>query len=115
MPILLYLNALLIPVFPVFNYIVNTEIYEVLCINKDKPKIDCHGKCQLADELEEIKNEAEDFPNLEINLKDYPIGFVDFVFLKEPFYKDILENIFYSFDYKFLLEFDIFHPPISLN
>lgn len=34
------------------NYAINIDyIAEVLCINKDKPELSCHGKCHLAKEL----------------------------------------------------------------
>jgi len=34
------------------HYRWNFEFYsKVLCVNKDKPKSDCHGKCQLKKEM----------------------------------------------------------------
>ncbi|MFV8342318.1 hypothetical protein [Flavobacterium sp. XS2P39] len=40
------------PVLPVLEYVVNYEyISKVLCINKDKPKMQCNGKCHLMKEL----------------------------------------------------------------
>jgi hypothetical protein len=43
---------LLKPVFPVIDYVVNYEyISKVLCVNKDKPKMHCNGKCHLMKEL----------------------------------------------------------------
>jgi hypothetical protein len=34
------------------HYRLNYELYsKVLCVNKDKPKMDCHGKCQLKKEM----------------------------------------------------------------
>jgi hypothetical protein len=49
---LLALFMLLKPVFPVIDYIVNYEyISKVLCVNKDKPKMHCNGKCHLMKEL----------------------------------------------------------------
>ncbi|MNF25778.1 hypothetical protein D3C85_398330 [compost metagenome] len=40
------------PVLPVLEYVVNYEyISKVLCINKDKPKMHCNGKCHLMKEL----------------------------------------------------------------
>ena len=73
---LLYLLAMLKPVMPVFNYIVNHDyIAEYLCINKDKPMLHCDGKCYLMQKLQQENDEKKQ--NLPaINLKDYPIGFV---------------------------------------
>jgi hypothetical protein len=36
------------PILPVVDYVINYEyISKVLCENKDKPKLQCNGKCQL--------------------------------------------------------------------
>lgn len=44
----LYLLALLGPVFPVLEYLMNYDyISTQLCENKDKPILTCHGKCYL--------------------------------------------------------------------
>ena len=68
------------PVLPVFEYVVNQDyIAEYLCINKDKPMMDCNGKCYLAKMLQEEQNEKkENLPA--IDLKEYPIGFVEILF-----------------------------------
>lgn len=40
------------PVFPVVEYLVNyTTIVTELCENKDKPQLQCNGKCHLAKQL----------------------------------------------------------------
>lgn len=109
------MNALIIPVFPVFNYMINTDIYEALCINKDKPKLDCHGKCHLSEELSESQNGDQDKPLLEINMRDFPIGFVNFFELEDIYFdlssSEIIPNNFYHFT----LEYDIFNPPKFLS
>lgn len=49
------------------------------CINKNKPALNCNGKCYLTQKLQEAQNEKQQ--NLPpINLKDYPIGFVNILF-----------------------------------
>ncbi|MBS7785700.1 hypothetical protein KIH23_00190 [Flavobacterium sp. CYK-55] len=46
------LSVLLRPVFPVIEYVVNYDyIANVLCVNKEKPKMHCNGKCHLMKEL----------------------------------------------------------------
>lgn len=112
--ILLYINALIIPVFPVFNYMVNTELYEALCINKDKPQMECNGKCHLSDELQEQESEKKTTPLLDINLKDYPIGFVHFVMLDDLIPTEFEPQLIPTREYSFHLELDIFHPPKQL-
>jgi hypothetical protein len=40
------------PILPVVDYVINYEyISKVLCENKDKPKLQCNGKCHLMKEL----------------------------------------------------------------
>jgi hypothetical protein len=41
------------PMIPIIEYVVNYEyISTVLCVNKDKPKMQCKGKCHLNKNLE---------------------------------------------------------------
>lgn len=105
---------MIIPVFPVFNYMVNTELYEALCINKDKPEMECHGKCHLSDEMKESESEEKTTPLLDINLKDYPIGCVHFIVLDDLIPSDFEPQIIPTRNYSFHLEQDIFHPPKQL-
>ncbi len=45
-------TMLLKPLWPVAEYIVNYDyIANVLCENKDKPQLNCDGKCYLAKQL----------------------------------------------------------------
>ncbi len=50
---------LLKPVLPVLSYVLNYQyIVENLCINREKPKLACEGKCHLAKEIaKEVENE----------------------------------------------------------
>ncbi|MBW8201006.1 hypothetical protein [Flagellimonas abyssi] len=77
---LLYIMAMLRPVMPVFEYMVNQDyIAEYLCVNKDKPMLNCNGKCYLAKMLQEEQDEKrQNLPS--INLEEYPIGFVNILF-----------------------------------
>lgn len=45
----------------IINYFLNTaEITELFCINKEKPQLECNGKCHLAKQFVETeKNETE--------------------------------------------------------
>lgn len=69
--------AMVRPIMPVFEYLVNEDyIAEFLCVNKDKPEMHCNGKCYLAQMLKKQQEErGKNLPS--INLKEYPIGFVD--------------------------------------
>jgi len=45
---ILLLALFLKPILPVVDYVINYEyISKVLCENKEKPKLQCNGKCQL--------------------------------------------------------------------
>lgn len=116
---ILALFILLRPFSPYAEYVLNYEyISEVLCINKDKPELNCEGKCYLMQSLAEAS--ADDSET-----KDFPLKKLDFQLLyfnKDSFTQDISE-----FEYKSRLKFDahshlsyhfltgsqIFRPPIS--
>ena len=50
------------PVLPVLEYVVNYEyVSKVLCINKDKPKMHCNGKCHLMKELAKASDAEKPF------------------------------------------------------
>ena len=54
--VFLYLVAMLRPIAPFVEYAINYDyISKVLCINKDKPEMNCNGKCQLMKELEKLR------------------------------------------------------------
>lgn len=65
------------PVMPLFEYAVRYDYFaEVLCINKDKPKLQCNGKCELSKRLAEASSpisDKEKTPIPQINLNDYPL------------------------------------------
>ena len=76
----LYLIAMLRPVAPVIDYLVNKDyIKTVLCINKDVPEMHCDGKCYLKKKLKKASDgntsKTKTTPNT-IKFSDYPIGFV---------------------------------------
>ena len=50
--LIVVLSIFLKPILPVIDYVVNYEyISTVLCENKDKPELNCCGKCHLKKEL----------------------------------------------------------------
>ena len=40
----------------VIDYQLNKDFYEIHCINKDKPEMQCNGKCQVKMETEKSSN-----------------------------------------------------------
>ena len=59
--LLLVLSAyLIIPVLPVIDYLVNKDyIAKNLCINKDKPKSCCKGKCHMVKQLQKTNPSSD--------------------------------------------------------
>ncbi|HEY9184922.1 MAG TPA: hypothetical protein VIM94_06340 [Salegentibacter sp.] len=116
---ILALFILVRPFSPYAEYILNYDyISEVLCLNKDKPELDCDGKCYLMQSLAEAS--AEDGNN-----RKFPPKELDFQLLF--FNKDSLTQDISEFEYKSSLKYDahshlsyhfftgskIFRPPIS--
>ena len=60
------------------HYFVNqAEIIELFCVNKEKPKLACNGKCHLAKELVKVDSKNEENPfsgnSLAYNLELKPV------------------------------------------
>lgn len=74
----LYLIALCRPIAPLLEYYGNQEYFaKVLCINQDKPELQCNGQCILMQKLKKISPESSStIPLPKISMEDYPIGFV---------------------------------------
>ncbi len=111
--IFLYVLAMLRPVFPLFEYIVDQDyIAEFLCINKDKVEMQCNGKCYLMQRLNEQNEEKKQ--NLpKIAMEEYPIGFIDV--LSIPIQRTGITRsasvLHYSNNYSFLFSDSSFRPP----
>jgi hypothetical protein len=74
---LLYLLAMVRPVLPIIEYYANYDyIANVLCENKDKPYLDCNGKCYLNKQLKKTNHNNHDHKSSipQINLDDYPVS-----------------------------------------
>ncbi|MEC4116952.1 hypothetical protein SAMN05421818_10261 [Myroides phaeus] len=49
------------PIVPLMNYLVDYDyIATVLCINKDKPEMQCNGKCYLMQEMAKVAEEQKE-------------------------------------------------------
>lgn len=95
----------------VIDYKINQDFYEIHCINKENPELDCHGKCQIIKESEKTTNP--------FNLVKYAFEFnilptapVDFFIKKQNLM--IAESA--DFNYQDLFIFKVFlaippHPP----
>ena len=61
---------------PIIDYYANYDyIATVLCENKDKPYLECDGKCYLKKQLKEVNHTNHDHKSTvpQINFDDYPI------------------------------------------
>lgn len=67
------------PVMPFLEYMANYDyIAEALCENRDRPYLECNGKCYLEKQLNETSNDSHNHnaPAPKIDLKDYPVSLV---------------------------------------
>lgn len=74
---LLYLLAMVKPVLPIIEYYANYDyIATVLCENRDKPYLECNGKCYLEKQLNKINHNNHEHKSTvpQINLDDYPLS-----------------------------------------
>lgn len=74
---LLYLLAMMRPLLPIIEYYANYDyIATVLCENKDKPYLECNGKCYLQKQLKKASHDTHDHKSTvpKINLDDYPVS-----------------------------------------
>ncbi|MGB1043087.1 MAG: hypothetical protein ACPGU6_06815 [Tenacibaculum sp.] len=103
--------AMLRPIAPFVEYVINYDyISKVLCINKDKPELQCNGKCQLMQKLE--KQQDDDFKSLRIVQEDYPIGFIELLKITSQKIISVKEEVFsIANNYSYLFIISVFHPP----
>ena len=107
------------PFLPILDYVVNYDyIVKELCENKDKPAMNCNGKCHLMKELSKASDDDKQTP-LEKKQNAKPIAELFFA-TTQGFIFGINKRIVnpkietkYSDDYSFLSTSLIFHPPIS--
>jgi hypothetical protein len=65
---------LIIPVIPVIDYLINKDyIAKNLCVNRDKPKSCCKGKCHMVKQLQKTNKSADNNSgntNPKVQIKD---------------------------------------------
>lgn len=102
------------PIAPIIDYAVNQDyIAEFLCINKDKPELECNGKCHLKKELQKTQEDTQQ--SFSVNLEDYPISPLHSLLSEIPTKLTIIPlrkvKNYYTEKYIYLFCTDIFHPP----
>lgn len=106
------------PAFPLIEYATNYDyITKVLCINKDKPKLNCNGKCYLMQQLaKNASSNTDKKSNQETSLKiEFQLLYIEeitnlvfknqFLLQKHQINKEFLQ--LYEFDFTSKL----FQPP----
>lgn len=111
----LYAMAFIKPVVPFIEYAVNKDfIAKVLCINKDKPQMNCEGKCHLEKQLKKAEEETQNNKPVTVNLTDNIVALVHANSVVFKVYGFLLEkNEFFLNHYSFNAFFKVFHPPKS--
>ncbi len=74
---LLYLLAMVKPLIPIIEYHANYDyISNVLCENRDKPYLQCNGKCYLDKQIKKTNHSDHKHKSSipQINFEDYPIS-----------------------------------------
>jgi hypothetical protein len=118
---ILVIALFLKPILPVVDYVINYEyISKVLCENKDKPKLQCNGKCHLMKEL--AKAAETENPKSSDKKSFSPIQEVLF-FNEVGSYKLVScgcskqpknRSTYLDF-YSYLITNSVFHPPTILS
>jgi hypothetical protein len=107
---------LLKPVLPVLDYVVNYDyISKELCVNKDKPKMHCNGKCHLIKELaktsEQEKPISSDKKSTPLEKEVLFFQEIKSIEIKHFYHNNIVIGDNYSNLYFQLNSFSVFHPP----
>jgi hypothetical protein len=106
------------PLWPIMEYVANYDyIANVLCENRDKPKLQCNGKCYLAKQLEKEQKERDKNPfgeqrsKIEVQSMDYFQSLLNFdLALQIEVYSDNNFCKYQDLNAMLLIE-DITHPP----
>lgn len=96
----------------VLNYAINKEfISTVLCINRDKPELNCEGKCQVTEKFKEQEKKKNEQKGTFSNKVDIPLDLPASI---ENLFPPTVENeyhIIYKRHKPSIPPFSIFHPP----
>ena len=119
--VLLLITAFIImgkPIWPVVDYVVNYDyIVSTLCENKDKPEMNCNGKCHLSKELakESGNDDKTPFSN-QISKSEIPQVLISENISEFRFQSELDLNLLEGIGYRPVLHISLFaskilHPP----
>lgn len=114
----LYLLALVGPVLPVLDYLINYDyIANELCINRNKPVLACNGKCYLEKKVEANNQLLSNRPDKPIPPKIEQISFPVFLITEAaPYFATVLDLItehsfYYQAGFRSSYSFFLLRPP----
>lgn len=97
------------------DYQINKDYYEALCINKQKPELDCYGKCQVKKEAQKEDSPISQIKySFEVNI--LPTKSTEFIIKKPLFFVDKTKIV--SINHNFTLDGYLkngFQPPEILG
>jgi hypothetical protein len=83
------------------DYQINKDYYEALCINKQKPELDCYGKCQVKKEAQKEDSPISNIKySFEVNI--LPVKSTEFIIKKPLFFVDKTKIV--SINHNFTLD-----------
>ena len=83
------------------DYQINKDYYEALCINKQKPELDCYGKCQVKKEAQKEDSPISQIKySFEVNI--LPVKSTEFIIKKPLFFVDKTKIV--SINHNFTLD-----------
>lgn len=110
--VLIFLNSTLTTVTYAYYKLDPIGFIEKLCVNKETPELQCNGKCQLM-MVSGIADQQKNQPEAVFEYKEIVL-FHSELSLFQIESNAFLNNNFHSYYqnfYKFLVDFDSFHPP----
>ncbi|MEG0915749.1 MAG: hypothetical protein RSF68_01905 [Myroides sp.] len=116
--IILSLFMLFKPVLPVLEYVVFYDyIKNELCVNKEKPELECNGKCHLKKGMAKAAGSENTKEKHRFSVIDNHISvYQEMLFSQNQllFLQSISKKIFffYRIDYTFSFSYFIFRPPV---
>lgn len=97
----------------IFNYWHNkASIIENCCINKNKPELNCNGKCYVGSELNKLESEKEENTSLRMMLQDFEMilsSIESITHVQKPVLKNWINKSSPSISIVWLES--VFHPP----
>lgn len=109
--LLVFMSQTLSNLFVVADYFINTSSFAVNCVNKNKPQLNCNGKCQVMNQIRKQQNSkpvsaaAKEKEQQPLFLNEYFITEIISPFLR---LKDHGMQYFFTMQ-QYLSSF--FHPP----